>query len=280
MWLSRADSLKNVVSPILREYGVPEDFLYLAAIESSYNSRSLSSAGAYGYWQFIKATALKGPGKADKYDWTMGITRWKDDRADLVHSTRSAARYLAWMNRVKKVSLQGKPDRDGFNDWFLTAAAYNAGPSRVTERLNSYGAKTYWDTVLPAETEKYVPRWIAVSLISKYRNFYGVQVARHNPLSFDTLEKVRLKKDLPFAEMARLLGTTPRTVWALNTQIPPEKGVFPARHAGKPIDHKINVPHGTKAKFIAALASHGFTGKPAPVKSGKAVPPVKRQAQR
>ncbi len=51
-----------------------------------------------------------------------------------------------------------------------------------------------------------MPRWIALSLISKYRNFYGVQVARQNPLSFDTVDKVRLKKDLSFAEMARLIG--------------------------------------------------------------------------
>jgi membrane-bound lytic murein transglycosylase D len=264
LWLSRADSLRHVVSPILRQYGLPEEFVYLAAIESSYNSRSLSSAGAYGYWQFIKATALKGPGGADKYDWRMNITKWKDERADLVHSTHSAAKYLAWMNQIKKVSLEGKPDGEGFKNWFLSAAAYNAGPSRVVERLTAFGAKSYWDVALPVETEKYVPRWIALALISKHRNFYGVQVTRQNPLSFDTVENLRLKKDLSFAEMARLLGTTPRSVWSLNTQIPPEKGVFPARHGGKQIEHKINVPHGTRSKFIAELAAHGYTGKATP----------------
>jgi membrane-bound lytic murein transglycosylase D len=280
MWLTRADACRNVVTPILREHGVPEDFLYLAAIESSYNSRSLSTAGAYGYWQFVRATALKGPGKSDKYDWTMDIARWRDERADLVRSSRSAARYLAWMHGVQKVNLEGQPHRDGFADWFLTAAAYNCGPSRVLERMNAYHARSYWDTVLPAETERYVPRWIALSLISKHRNFYGVQVERQNPLSFDTVEKVRLKKDLAFAEMARLLGTTPRTVWALNTQIPPEKGVFPAHHGGKPIDHQINVPQGTGAKFAAALASNGFTAKAAINKSRKPERAAKRQAQR
>ena len=280
MWLRRADALKSVVTPILRQYRLPEEFIYLAAIESSYNSRSLSSAGAYGYWQFIRATALKGPGRSDKYDWTMDITRWKDERADLIHSTHSAARYLAWMNRVKKVNVTGQPEREGFNSWFLAAAAYNAGPSRVVERLNAYGAKTYWDVVLPGETERYVPRWIALSLISKHRNFYGVQVARQRPLSFDTLEKVRLKKDLGFAAMARLLGTTPRTVWALNTQIPPEKGVFPARHRGRQIEHKINVPLGTRSKFVEELAKHGFMGKTPAKRSGKPERATKRQAHR
>jgi len=264
VWLSRADSLRHVVSPILRQHGLPEEFVYLAAIESSYNSRSLSSAGAYGYWQFIKATALKGPGGSDKYDWRMNITKWKDERADLVHSTRSAARYLAWMNQVKKVSLENKAEKEGFNNWFLSAAAYNAGPSRVVERLNAFGAKSYWDVALPLETEKYVPRWIALSLISKYRNFYGVQVTRQHPVTFDTVDKVRLKKDLSFAEVAHLIGTTPRRVWSLNTQIPPEKGVFPARHGGKQIEHRINVPQGTRGQFIAELASHGYTGKATP----------------
>jgi len=261
LWMNRADGLRHVTAPILKHHGLPEEFIYLAAIESSYNGRALSSAGAYGYWQFIKATALKGPGNSDKYDWRMNITKWKDDRADLIHSTHSAAKYLAWMNRVKKVALNGHPEKEGFGDWFLTAAAYNAGPSRVVERLNSFHATSYWDILLPVETERYVPRWIALSLISSHRNFYGVQIARPAHTTFDTLEKVRLTKDLPFATMARLLDSTPREVWSLNTQIPPEKGVFPARAAGKQIEHRINVPRGTRDKFLAQLASQGYTKK-------------------
>lgn len=261
LWLNRADSLRHVTAPILRHYGVPEEFLYLAAIESSYNSRALSSAGAYGYWQFIKATALQGPGNADKYDWRMAITKWKDDRADLVHSTHAAAKYLAWMNKVKKVAINGQPEKQGLDDWFLTAAAYNAGPSRVTERLNGYKATSYWDIPLPVETERYVPRWIALSLIGSHRNFYGVQIARPAHMTSETIEKVRLNKDLAFATMAQLLGTTPRVVWSLNTQIAPEKGIFPARFGGRQIEHKITVPRGTREKFLAQLSAQGYTKK-------------------
>lgn len=261
LWLTRADALKPVMAPILRKYNVPSEFIYLAAIESSYNGRALSSAGAFGYWQFIKSTALCGPSGCDEYDWKMKITNWKDDRADLAASTHAAAKYVAWMNRVKKVTLDDKTDRDGFKDWLLTAAAYNAGPSRVTQRLNAFGAQSYWDTPLPIETERYVPRWIAVGLIHKYREFYGVQIPPARGIAFDTVEKVKLEKDLSFASMAKLLDSTPRDVWTLNTQIPAEKAVFPARSGKAPIIHTIHVPKGSRQKFLAQLAAHGYTKK-------------------
>ena len=260
-WLERADALRPVIAPILRQYDVPPEFLYLAAIESSFNSRALSSAGAYGYWQFIKATALCGPKGCDQYDWKMKITDWKDERADLLHSTHSAARYLAWLNRMKKVSLNGKGDRDGFNDWLLTAASYNAGPTRVAQRLSQFGADSYWDVPLPAETERYVPRWIALSIISTHRDFYGIQIPKRSHVPFETVHKLRLSKDLSFVAMAKLLDRTPREMWALNTQVSPEKGVFPARSGRTGIEHTIHVPKGTRQKFLAQLAAHGYTKK-------------------
>jgi peptidoglycan lytic transglycosylase D len=261
LWLSRADSLKPVIAPILRKYGVPPEFLYLAAIESSYNSRALSSAGAFGYWQFIKSTAQCGPAGCDQYDWKMHITKWMDDRADLVHSTHSAAKYLAWMNRVKKVSIGETAERQGFHDWLLTAAAYNAGPTRIIQRLSSFRAHSYWDVPLPIETEKYVPRWIAIGLISHHRDFYGVQIPSRPKVAFDVVEKVRLEKDLSFVAMARLLEITPRTVWALNTRIFPEKGVFPARSGRTVITHTIRVPKGARNRFLAQLVAHGYIKK-------------------
>lgn len=260
LWLSKSDTYKGTILPILKQYDIPLEFIFLAAIESSYNSRALSSAGAYGYWQFIKPTALCGPKGCDQYDWKMNINHWKDDRADLNHSTHSAARYLAWINRVKKVSLESG-DREGFNDWFLTAASYNAGPGRVSQRLNMYKVDQYWDVPLPIETERYVPRWIAVSLISKYRDFYGVQVPHQNSTAFDTLENVKLQKDLSINTMAKLLETTPRAVWYLNTRISPEKGSFPAKNGKSSVEHTIHVPKGMKTKFLARLAANGYTNK-------------------
>lgn len=261
LWLEMGDYFKPVILPILKNYKLPPEFLYLAAIESSYNGRAMSSAGAFGYWQFIKSTAKCGPTGCPELDWTMLVSSVHDERGDIVKSTHAAARYLAWMNRIKKVSLDGKGDQEGFNDWLLATAAYNAGPTRVTQRLNSFGARSYWDVPLPPETERYVPRWIAVGLISKYRDFYGVQVPSRGGLTFDTLSDVRLKKDLSFAAIAKLLGTTPRMVWELNAHVPPEKAVFTARTGKKSVNHTIRVPKGKAVKFRAQLVAHGYTKK-------------------
>lgn len=261
LWLSRADEFRGVIVPILRKHHVPPEFLFLAAIESSYDSRALSSAGAFGYWQFIKTTALKGPANNSDYDWKMQITKWKDERGDLMISTASAAKYLAYMNRAMKVRLNGKPEKEGFHDWLLSAAAYNAGPARVIERLNSFGTEDYWDVPLPDETEKYVPRLIATWLINTHRDFYGMRSLSHGTKSFDTVTKVVLKKDLTFAAAAKMLDTTPRTFWELNTQVCAEKGVFPATSGGKAISHTIHVPKGSAKKFYAQLKAHGYTAK-------------------
>lgn len=261
LWLTRADSLRPIILPILQKYKIPSEFIYLAAIESSYNGRALSSAGAFGYWQFIKSTAAQGPSGCDEYDWKMHITTWKDERGDLIKSTHSAARYLAWMNRVKKVALDDKGPTEGFNDWLMSAAAYNAGPSRVVQRINAFGASSYWDIPLPKETEQYVPRWMALTLISRNREFYGVQVPSRGQFNFDTVNKVILKKDLSFTAMARMLGISPRLVWELNSRIPAEKAVFPARTGKMAVSHTIHVPKGASKKFLAQLAAQGYVKK-------------------
>jgi membrane-bound lytic murein transglycosylase D len=258
LWLSRADHLRSVILPILRKYHLPSEFIYLAAIESSYNSRALSSAGAFGYWQFIKSTARRGPSNCDKYDWRMDVNKWNDERGDLVHSTHSAARYLAWINRVMKVKLKGLPERQGLRNWLLAAASYNAGPARVMERLNSFGARSYWDVPLPLETERYVPRWIAVGIISRNRDFYGVRIPGKKSVTYDTVRRLQLRKDLTIDTIARLLGTTPRTIWSLNTKIAPEKGVFPAKTRKGRLVHRINIPRGSRKKFLAQLKAHGY----------------------
>lgn len=264
LWLTRSDALRPLVMRILRtysSYGFPEEFLYLAGIESSYDSRARSSAGAYGYWQFIKPTAVSASGAPAELNWVMTVNHWKDERGDLVKSTHAAARYLIWLNRERRISLEGQPEQKGFNDWLLSAAAYNAGPGRIVERLNAYRATSYWDVALPPETEAYVPRLIALCLISSHRKFYGVDVERVTPLAFETVEKIRLKKDLSFASLAQLLGTTPRQIGWLNSQISPEKGVFPAQQERKPIEHTIHIPQGTKSRLLAGLRANGYTAK-------------------
>ncbi len=261
LWLERADAIRPIIAPILRQYRVPGEIIYLAAIESNYNPRALSSAKAYGFWQFMPATAKNGRNAGAQYDWTMKLTHWADERADLVKSTHSAAKYLGWLNDVRKITLSDGKEQPGFGDWFLSVASYNAGPNRVIQRLTEFGEKSYWDVPLPMETERYVPRWIAIGLISRYRKYYGVEVARQPALAFDTIDDLQLKKDLSVATVAKLLKTTPRKIWMLNSELTPEKAVFPAKSGRTSIKHTIKVPKGTKTDLLSKLAAEGYVQK-------------------
>jgi hypothetical protein len=93
------------------------------------------------------------------------------------------------------------------------------------------------------------------------RDFYDLKIKPGGSASFDTLEQIKLAKDLGFAQIAKMLNTTPRVIWSLNSQIPFEKAVFPARHGGVIIKHTIHVPKGTGKKLLTQLEVQGFKKK-------------------
>lgn len=138
---ARASSLVPVLKRVFRREGVPEEFVWLAEVESSFNPSAESPAGACGLYQFMPATAGR-----------FGLSiRPKDERLDPYKSARAAAQYLAILHRT-------------FGDWQLALAAYNAGEGRVGRLLKSTGGATFDDIAmqLPAETRMYVPKMRAV----------------------------------------------------------------------------------------------------------------------
>lgn len=147
-FLSRAESMRGLVEPVLEDHGIPVDFLYLAVIESGMNPRAVSRARAVGPWQFMHFTARE-----------MGLSlSWAvDERRDPVAATEAAARYLRSLH-------------DEFGDWALAAAAYNAGPWRVRSAMRIYGEDTFWALArrgaLPRETTHYVPKLIAAAHVA------------------------------------------------------------------------------------------------------------------
>ncbi|WFB37793.1 lytic transglycosylase domain-containing protein [Kiritimatiellota bacterium B12222] len=133
-------ALARQVKPLFRKYGVPEELVWLAEVESSFNPKAQSPVGARGLFQFMPATA--------RY---MGLsTSPLDERIDPEKSADAAARYLA--------KLYGR-----FGDWPLTLAAYNAGEGRVSGLLKQASSKDYngIQSRLPSETRMYVPKVLA-----------------------------------------------------------------------------------------------------------------------
>jgi membrane-bound lytic murein transglycosylase D len=152
---------------IFRDAGLPEDLVYIPLIESGFESTAYSRARALGLWQFV-------PNTARIYD--LEISDWVDERLDPIASTHAAADYLGDLHRE-------------FRDWYLTFAAYNAGPGRVHGAIRTAGSRDYWTITerraLPRESRDYVPKLIAVALIAKQSEQYGISRLYKPIVTFD-----------------------------------------------------------------------------------------------
>lgn len=139
----KADKLLPRISKILKSYGIPDDFKYVAVVESSLNPGTTSHKGAGGYWQFMPATARL---------YGLRVNGSVDDRLDLNKSTHAAARYLKSLYKE-------------FGDWTLVAAAYNVGGGSLRGSIRRQGKDNYYDLKLNAETGSYVYKIISMKRV-------------------------------------------------------------------------------------------------------------------
>lgn len=148
------------ISEIFEKYAVPDEFKILMALESEFNGRAVSRAGAVGYWQFMDAVA-KDYGLRISSSKTKHGKKVVDERMNFSKSTNAAARYLR--DRAQELN----------NDWLLIAASYNWGIGNVKKAMKKTGLANpgFWDIkkYLPRETKNYVMNFIAVSVV--YNNY-------------------------------------------------------------------------------------------------------------
>jgi membrane-bound lytic murein transglycosylase D len=143
-----------IVEYYLRETGLPEDFKYLAVVESGFRNLT-SSAGARGFWQLMPETARE-----------LGLTvnETVDERDNIYKSTYAACKVLAsYYLGIKK--------KYGLSSWVLTAAAYNFGIGNMSSAINRQG-KDYFSMDLNPETALYVYKIIAVKELFEYPELY------------------------------------------------------------------------------------------------------------
>ena len=168
--LRRKGTYGDIISDALRKQGVPQDLIYLAAGESAFNPYAVSNKACVGIWQFSQGTGgLYGLRK----------NRWVDERLDPAKSSAAAAHHLKDLYMT-------------FGDWFLVMAAYDSGPLTVQRAIERTGYADYWELrrvhALPAETENYVPIFLATALIAKDPKAYGFDTPPDPPLSVDQVE--------------------------------------------------------------------------------------------
>ncbi len=153
--LKRANKVFPVLEPILAKYGIPDDFKYLAVIESSLVN-AVSPAGARGVWQFMPLTAKeKG----------MEVSDQVDERYHLEKATEAACKYF----------LSAK---EKFGSWTLAAASYNGGIGGIKSKMEEQQVDNYYDLLLTEETSRYVFRILALKEIMKNAANYGFSIPK------------------------------------------------------------------------------------------------------
>lgn len=176
--IKRTHKYFPIIEPILKENGIPDDFKYLAVIESGLQNVT-SPAGAKGFWQIMKATGRENG---------LEINDNVDERYNLEKSTQVACNYL-------------KKAKERFGSWTLAAAAYNAGNAGVARRIKSQMVDDYYDLLLPDETQRYLPRMIALKEILSNPNKYGFIFDNEDLYNIE--ETKMIKVDTVITDIAR-----------------------------------------------------------------------------
>lgn len=226
-WLENSGRYMPMIRQVLREEGLPEDLAYLALIESGFNPKAYSWAGASGLWQFMPRTGRK---------YGLVIDWWIDERRDPVKSTRAAARYLKDLYAL-------------FRSWHLAQAGYNAGEAKILTGLSRVRGNTFWSLArsphIPAETRNFVPRLIAATRIAKDPEAYGfVDLRIQEPIQF---EEVHVPRAMELRSIAKASGIPLEEIRDLNLDL--RRGVTPPNYPG----YHLKVPKGTGARVAAAV---------------------------
>ncbi|WP_081211594.1 lytic transglycosylase domain-containing protein [Salegentibacter sediminis] len=179
--LKRAHKYFPIIEPILEEEGVPDDFKYLAVIESGL-TQAISPARAVGFWQIMEGT-----GK----DYKLEINDNVDERYHIEKSTRVASKYL-------------KKSKEKFGTWTLAAAAFNAGDRGIQRQLDRQKVNDYYDLLLGEETGRYVFRILALKEIMSDPGKYGFNFEEKHLYNYVPTRKVKVDTAVSdFADFAK-----------------------------------------------------------------------------
>ena len=225
---ARSGRYRDMMLPILKREGLPQDLIYLALAESGFHPHAVSRVGARGIWQFMGG---RGAG------YGLHHNMYVDDRQDPEKSTRAAARHL-------------KDLYNQFGDWYLAMAAYNSGPGTVQAAVKRTGYADFWElynrNVLPKETKNYVPIILAATLMAKNPTQYGLDsVEMDKPDHYDT---VAIDYPVDLRLVSDCVGVSPSDLQDMNPSLlrlsTPRMGPF-----------QLHIPAGTKEQFETAIAA-------------------------
>jgi membrane-bound lytic murein transglycosylase D len=222
--LRRGERYRAMISRILDEEGVPRELFYLAQAESGFIPYAVSYKHASGMWQFMQFRGR---------EYGLNQTQWSDDRFDPEKSTHAAARHLRDLYT-------------GLGDWYLAMAAYNCGPQCVDRAVGRTGYADFWElcarNALPKQTQNYVPLILAMTIMAKNPQDYGLEnIEGEQPIEYDTVAvsvptNLWLVSDIADRSLAEIRELNPSLIKSL-----------------APAGYQLRVPKGTAAEVTAAL---------------------------
>jgi len=178
LMIKRSNKYFPIIEKILKEEGVPNDFKYLAVIESGLQNVR-SPKGAKGIWQIMYNTGR---------ELGLEVNSNVDERYNLELSTRAACKYL-------------KKAKEKLGSWTLAAASYNRGISGIRRKLADQQVDNYYDLLLGTETKRYMFRVLAMKMILTDPSNYGYN---YNEKDLYKFEKVKnFKVDTAITNLAR-----------------------------------------------------------------------------
>lgn len=205
---------RDIIYEIFDEYNIPKEIIFVSMLESGFNPKIESSAGAIGLWQFMPSTAEI---------FGLRIDEWVDERMDIYYSTNAAVSYFKSL--LKK-----------FGSWELALAGYNCGDLNVKKAIDKYNSTDFWylsKYTFPKQTKEYVPQIIALIHISenlKKYNFGYLELKKNLKV-----KKFKVPENTKLSKIAYLIGETEDYVNNINPSL--QKKITPPNES-----YDINIP--------------------------------------
>lgn len=239
-WIIKGGSREWLFEEILSKEGVPNDFVWFAPVVSGNGKGSHSRFPGVGWW-VIETPCSSREGIALSKD------SWHDDRLDLELSTKCFA------TRIKAIRKEL-----GTDSWLMAAAAYVTSTKLISDYMERWKTKSFWDMPLPETAEEVILRWIAVGIIKSNAEALGLIIRQPQSFTYDSVTGIVLQKDLPISKMAEFIHTPARLVLALNPKIKSSYGKIPAKTNGKRLKHSLNTPRGKGWNLVNQLKKNGY----------------------
>jgi len=223
--MKRAEPYLQYLLQEINRHGLPADLVLVPMVESAFETTALSPKQAAGLWQFI-------PGTGQQYG--LQVTEAYDGRYDVHASTHAALKYLKHLNQL----FHG--------DWLLALAAYNSGEGRVQRAIDASRKAgregSFWDLDLPAETEAYVLKILALSHVVADPQAYGLKPRRTSGQPM--LTRVEVAPDVRIADVISASGLASEDFYKLNPAFRPD--------AEPPVQTRNLLMPADKAETLAA----------------------------